>query len=68
MFRIPEGLSTEAVVGAGCALVTSIHGLERIGVELGDTVVVQGSGPVGLACLALARDLRCRADHRRGRT
>jgi len=56
IFALPDGLPTEAVVGAGCALVTSIHGLERIGLRWGDTVVIQGSGPVGLACLALARD------------
>jgi putative phosphonate catabolism associated alcohol dehydrogenase len=56
IFSIPDDLPTEAVVGAGCALATSIHGIERIGMEWGDTVVVQGSGPVGLACTAVARD------------
>ena len=55
IFRIPEDLSTEAVVGAGCALVTAIHGLERAPVSWGDVVVVQGSGPVGLAALAISR-------------
>lgn len=56
IFALPDSLPTEAVIGAGCALVTAIHGLERIGIRWGDTVVIQGSGPVGLACLALARD------------
>lgn len=55
IFKIPEELPTEAVVGAGCALVTSLHGIERIGVQMGDNVVIQGSGPVGLACLAIAK-------------
>ena len=55
IFRIPEQLPTEAVVGAGCALVTSLHGIERIGVHMGDNVVIQGSGPVGLAVLAVAK-------------
>jgi L-iditol 2-dehydrogenase len=54
IFKIPEELPTEAVIGAGCALVTSLHGIERIRVEMGDNVVVQGSGPVGLASLAVA--------------
>ncbi len=56
IFRIPDELSTDAVVGAGCALVTAIHGLERVPVTWGDTVVVQGSGPVGLAALAISRE------------
>jgi threonine dehydrogenase-like Zn-dependent dehydrogenase len=55
IFRIPDPIPSEAVVGAGCALVTSIHGFERSPVEWGDTVVVQGTGPVGLAALALAK-------------
>src|ERR1044072_9295293 len=55
IFKIPEQLPPEAVVGAGCALTTSLHGIERIGVRMGDNVVIQGSGPVGLACLAVAR-------------
>jgi threonine dehydrogenase-like Zn-dependent dehydrogenase len=56
IFALPDSLPTEAVVGAGCALATSIHGLERLSPEWQDTVVIQGTGPVGLACLALARD------------
>ncbi len=55
IFRIPDSIPSESVVGAGCALVTSIHGLERAPVEWGDVVVVQGTGPVGLAALALAK-------------
>jgi threonine dehydrogenase-like Zn-dependent dehydrogenase len=49
-------LSTERVIGAGCALVTAIHGIERMGLNWGDVVVVQGAGPVGLAALAVALD------------
>ena len=54
IFKLPDSLSTEAVVGAGCALTTALHGLERCTVSLGDVVVVQGSGPVGMAALAVA--------------
>lgn len=32
-----------------------VHGLDRIGVERGDTVVVVGAGPIGLLHLLLAR-------------
>lgn len=55
IFRIPDSLQPESVVGAGCALTTALHGLERAPVRLGDIVIIQGSGPVGLAALALAR-------------
>jgi threonine dehydrogenase-like Zn-dependent dehydrogenase len=56
IFRIPDQVPSESVIGAGCALVTAIHGIERCPVEWGDVVVIQGSGPVGLAALAIARE------------
>jgi threonine dehydrogenase-like Zn-dependent dehydrogenase len=56
IFRLPEGLSSEAVIGAGCALPTMVHGLERAPVSWSDMVVIQGSGPVGLAAIAVARE------------
>lgn len=34
---------------------TGFHAVERAGIKLGDTVVVQGSGPVGLSATAFAR-------------
>src|SRR5437762_13045777 len=55
IFKLPEDLSTESVIGAGCGLLTAIHGVERTGIAWRDNVVVQGAGPVGLAALAVAR-------------
>lgn len=55
LFKIPADLPTESVIGAGCALITAIHGVERTGIEWQDTVVVQGAGPVGIAALAVAK-------------
>ncbi|WP_031495967.1 zinc-binding dehydrogenase [Bryobacter aggregatus] len=54
IFKLPDNLPFESIVGAGCALNTALHGVERIGLEMGDTVVIQGAGPVGLAALAVA--------------
>jgi len=54
IFRLPNNLPGEAIVGAGCALWTAIHGLERAPISWGDIVVVQGAGPVGLAALAVS--------------
>ena len=45
---LPSGLEALDFMGGGCGLPTGFHAVERAGVELGDTVVVQGSGPVGL--------------------
>lgn len=56
IFRIPDHLPSDAVVGAGCALTTALHGLERAPLAHGDVVVIQGTGPVGLAALAVARE------------
>jgi threonine dehydrogenase-like Zn-dependent dehydrogenase len=56
IFRLPEDLPSEAVIGAGCALTTAIHGIERAPVSWGDIVVIQGAGPVGLAALAVSKE------------
>ena len=53
--RLPEGLTPETFIAGGCALPTAFHGLQRGEMGLGDTVVVQGSGPVGLMAVALAK-------------
>ena len=55
IFRIPDSVPSEALIGAGCALTTAIHASERAPLEWGDSVVVQGTGPVGLAAIAVAR-------------
>lgn len=55
VFRLPDDLPTESVIGAGCALNTAIHGVERTGLSWRDVVVVQGAGPVGLSALAVAK-------------
>jgi threonine dehydrogenase-like Zn-dependent dehydrogenase len=45
IFKIPAGLPTESVIGAGCALITAIHGVERICVESrSDVSSDQGTG------------------------
>ena len=51
---LPDDLSVEEFMGGGCGAPTGFHAVERAGVALGDTVVVQGSGPVGLSALAFA--------------
>jgi threonine dehydrogenase-like Zn-dependent dehydrogenase len=55
IIRLPETLAPETVIGGGCGLPTAFHAVERSDIALGDTVLVQGTGPVGLSAIALAR-------------
>jgi threonine dehydrogenase-like Zn-dependent dehydrogenase len=52
--KLREPLSADDVIGGGCGLFTGFGAVERTGLSLGDTVVVQGSGPVGLSAAAFA--------------
>lgn len=55
VYRLPDGIPDEAFVALGCALPTALAGADRLGpIAREHTVVVQGSGPVGLASAALA--------------
>ena len=53
--KLPDTVTFEDYIGGGCGLLTAVHGIERSGIQLGDTVVVQGTGAVGLSLIALAR-------------
>ena len=44
----------EKFMAGGCALPTALHAVERAEVTLGDTVLVLGSGPVGLSAIIFA--------------
>lgn len=56
VFKLPEGISPLQAIALGCAGPTAVHGIQEIGgIEVGETVVVQGSGPVGLAAAIYAQ-------------
>lgn len=56
--RVPDGVTDEEAVGVGCAFRTVINGYEKInkhgGINAGDTVVIQGAGPIGLYSTVMA--------------
>lgn len=56
LFRLPDQLPVEALVASGCAAPTMVHAAEKADIHVGDAVVVQGSGPVGLFGLVVARE------------
>ncbi len=50
-----DDVDFETYMAGGCALPTALHAVERADVSIGDTVLVLGSGPVGLSCVIFAR-------------
>lgn len=52
---LPSAVSAEDYIGGGCGLITAVHAIDRAAVRLADTVLVQGTGAVGLCAVALAR-------------
>jgi threonine dehydrogenase-like Zn-dependent dehydrogenase len=53
--RLPASVSFDDYIGGGCGLITAVHILERAALRPGDSVLVQGTGAVGLSAIALAR-------------
>ena len=54
VFKIPDRVSDAAAAGANCALAQVIHGLDEARLRMGETVVVQGAGGLGLYACAVA--------------
>lgn len=52
---LPSGIDALDFLGGGCGLPTGFHAVERAGIALGDTVIIQGSGPVGLNAAIFAQ-------------
>jgi L-iditol 2-dehydrogenase len=55
IIRLPDDLSSETVIGGGCGLPTAVHAVERAEALLADSILIQGTGPVGLSAIALSR-------------
>src|SRR5687767_13162669 len=53
--RLPDTVAFDDYIGGGCGLLTAVHVLERAALRPADTVLVQGTGAVGLSAIALAR-------------
>jgi L-iditol 2-dehydrogenase len=54
--KVPDNVSTPWASAASCALRTVVHSFDRVGrIEPWQTVVIQGSGPLGLFATALAK-------------
>ena len=54
MMKLESDINHATLVPASCSGATAAHAVELCNIEPGDTVVIQGPGPVGLFCLAFA--------------
>ncbi len=54
VLTLPAGVTPERFIAGGCALPTALHAIDRAQIQIGESVVVQGSGPVGLSAAILA--------------
>lgn len=59
--HLPANVSPLRFISGGCAMPTAIHAVERGRVGLGNIVVVQGAGPVGLCAAIVAHRCGARA-------
>lgn len=55
-YKVPEGLDPNVAAGANCALSQVLFGVDRVGIDAGETVVVQGAGGLGLNSVAVAKE------------
>ncbi len=56
LYKIPDDLDDEVISPLACALGTSVAGIEKLPIRTGDSVAIQGAGPVGLYSTCLARE------------
>ncbi|MHA3020657.1 zinc-binding dehydrogenase [Mycobacterium sp. BMJ-28] len=55
LYTVPDSVNDEIAAGANCALSQVMYGLERVALQLGEHVVVQGAGALGLYAVAVAK-------------
>lgn len=55
VYTVPDSVSDDIAAGANCALSQVMYGLERVDQQLGEYVVVQGAGALGLYAIAVAK-------------
>lgn len=55
VYTVPDTVSDDIASGANCALSQVMYGLDRVDLHLGETVVVQGAGALGLYAVAVAK-------------
>jgi D-arabinose 1-dehydrogenase-like Zn-dependent alcohol dehydrogenase len=57
VFKVPDELPDQLISPVNCALAEVLYGLHKTGIVLGDSVVIQGAGGLGLYAAAVAREM-----------
>jgi L-iditol 2-dehydrogenase len=57
VYKVPAALSDDVATPVNCALAQVLYGLEKVRVRVGDTVVMQGAGGLGLNASAVAKEM-----------
>lgn len=57
IFKVPDELGDELVAGFNCALSQVVGGMQLAQLRLGEDVVIQGAGGLGLYATAVAREM-----------
>jgi threonine dehydrogenase-like Zn-dependent dehydrogenase len=53
-YKVPDDVDDQTVAGANCGLAQMLFVLDRVGLQSGETVVIQGAGGLGLYAVAVA--------------
>jgi putative phosphonate catabolism associated alcohol dehydrogenase len=56
VFKVPDDLTDDLVVGVNCAFSQVVCGLDSAKLGMGETVVIQGAGGLGLYAIAVAKE------------
>lgn len=57
VYKLPDNISADLAILLNVAISNAIQWtIKQGGVRLGDAVVIQGVGPIGLSCIAVARE------------
>ena len=56
VFKVPDHLSDDLVVGVNCAFSQVVCGLDVGNLQMGETIVIQGAGGLGLYAIAVAKE------------
>ena len=57
LFKVPEGLADTTVAGVNCALSQVVGGLQLGRLVMGEQVVIQGAGGLGVYATAVAKEM-----------